>query len=62
MYIGTLKLEYRGFLENWQVKDEYDDMVKPFRERYPQMNQDIVKSLMKLEYNIEVRSIRAVFR
>ena len=49
MYIGTLKLEYRGFLENWQVKDEYDDMVKPFRERYPQMNQDIVKSLMKLE-------------
>jgi uncharacterized lipoprotein YmbA len=49
IYIGTLKLEYRGFLHNWQVENEYEDVVKSFHERYPQMNQDIVKSLVKLE-------------
>lgn len=62
IYIGTLKFSRRqdmgsfmaGALDrrsygDWQVEDEYEDAVKSFRERYPQMNQEIVKSLLRLE-------------
>ena len=65
IYIGTLKWSRRqdmgsflagafqgpggGFIGDWQVEDEFEDAVKSFRERYPQMNQEIVKSLLRLE-------------
>jgi len=49
IYIGMLRLNWRGFLDTWQVENEYEDAVKSFRERYPQINQEIVKSLMQLK-------------
>lgn len=63
-YVGTLKFVSAGIGQSilasvlsgrstvpghWQVENEYESAVKSFRERYPQMNQEIVKSLMQLE-------------
>jgi len=49
IYIGMLKFIRRGFLETWQVENKYEDAVNSFRGRYPQINQEIMKSLMQLE-------------
>jgi hypothetical protein len=37
------ELEY---VRGWNVKDEYDGMLKTFRSKYPQIHPDISKSLM----------------
>lgn len=60
VYIGTLKFVRRqgagsfalgvlmggAILGDWRVEDEYEEMVRSFREKYPQMNQEVVKSLI----------------
>lgn len=61
IYIGTLKFAGAGLgtsiaasmgssgarlSGNWLVEDEYPVAVKSFREKYPQMNQEVVKSLL----------------
>ena len=63
-YLGTLKFASAGMgtsmaasvlmgrgtvVGRWQVVDEYESSVKAFRERYPQMKQEVVKNLMQLE-------------
>ena len=62
IYIGTLKFARRedvgsflegafqvpggGVIGDWQVEDEYEDAVKSFREQYPHISQEVVKSLI----------------
>ena len=65
IYLGTLKFVSAGIgqsilgsiagggqtrvVGDWRVENEYESAAKSFRERYPQMNQEIVKSLLHLE-------------
>jgi hypothetical protein len=62
IYIGTLKWSRRqdagsffagaftrpggGLIGDWQVEDEYEDAMKSFRGQYPQISQEIVRSLI----------------
>ena len=64
-YVGTLKFVSAGIGQSIlgslsrggattvagdrQVEDEYESAVKSFLERYPQINQEIVKSLVQLK-------------
>jgi hypothetical protein len=62
VYIGTLKWARRqdagsfvagafqgpggSLIGDWQVEDEYEDAVKSFRGQYPQISQEVVRSLI----------------
>jgi len=62
IYIGTLKWGRRqdagsflagafmvpggGLIGDWQVEDEYEDAVKSFRGQYPQISQEVLRSLI----------------
>lgn len=62
VYVGTLKFTGRGIGAgitasllaggrttlpgDWQVGDEYSIVVKSFQERFPRLNQEVVKSLI----------------
>jgi hypothetical protein len=61
-YLGTLKFTRKqgvgsflagaalhGFIGGWSVVDEPEEAVKAFHEHYPQLNQEIVTSLMALD-------------
>jgi hypothetical protein len=48
-YLGTLRIERVAFLRQLRitVDDEYESAVPAFRERYPELPSEIVRSLMR---------------